>query len=48
MCYWVRFWEDENKKVLREVPLHADTETDAMEKFQHDFPNIGRFELIRP
>lgn len=48
MCYWVKFWENENKKILREVPLHANTETEAMDLFQKDFPYVGRFELIRP
>ncbi|KXS40359.1 MAG: hypothetical protein AWU59_2563 [Methanolobus sp. T82-4] len=46
MCYWAKFWDKE--KVLREVPLHANTQAEAMNLFQEDFPNISRFELIKP
>lgn len=45
MCFWVRFWEDENNKVLREVPVHAETTTEAKDMFQQDFPNVSHFEL---
>jgi hypothetical protein len=48
MCYWVKFWEDENEKILREVPVHADTENDARDIFLHDFPAVNHFELISP
>jgi hypothetical protein len=46
MCYWVKFREDE--KVLREVPVHADTDSEAKYMFQHDFPGVDQFELISP
>jgi len=46
MCYWVKFRKDE--KVLREVPVHADTEGEAKNMFQHDFPGVRQFELISP
>jgi hypothetical protein len=48
MCFWVRFWEDENNNVLREVPVHADTKNEARDIFQHDFPAVSRFELLSP
>lgn len=47
MCYWFKFQEDEKNKILREVPVHANTEIEAMNRFQQDFPNIGRFELVQ-
>ncbi|AFV24675.1 hypothetical protein Mpsy_2471 [Methanolobus psychrophilus R15] len=48
MCFWVRFWEDENNKVLREVPVHAETTNEAKSIFQHDFPDVSHFELRTP
>lgn len=46
MCFWAKFREDE--KVLREVPIHADTIEEAKDIFQHDFPDVSQFELISP
>ncbi|MDW7731905.1 MAG: hypothetical protein SCH66_05695 [Methanolobus sp.] len=43
--YWVKFWEDEKKRILREVPVHADTEKEAKNIFHHDFPNISHFQV---
>lgn len=48
MCYWVKFWESENEKVLREVPVHANTTEEAKDMFKHDFPGVNNFELISP
>jgi hypothetical protein len=48
MCFWVRFWEDESNKVLREVPVHAETTNEAKNIFQHDFPDVSHFELRTP
>lgn len=48
MCYWIKFWQDEKEKILREVPVHADTEKDAKDMFKHDFPDVRQFELIVP
>ncbi len=45
-CYWVKFWENENKDILREVPVHADTESEAKDIFKHDFQNVNYFELM--
>jgi hypothetical protein len=46
MCYWVKFWKGE--KVLRKVPVHADTTEEAKNIFKHDFPDVRHFELISP
>jgi hypothetical protein len=46
MCYWIKFREDE--KVLREVPVHADTTEEAKDMFKHDFPDVRQFEIISP
>ena len=46
MCYWIKFWE--NEKILREVPVHADTENAAKDIFRQDFPGVNHFELISP
>jgi hypothetical protein len=48
MCFWVKFREDENEKILREVPVHADTKNKAKDIFQQDFPGVSQFELISP
>lgn len=46
MCYWVKFWASEQKKIVREVPVHADTVEEAEDIFNHDFPDVNCFELI--
>jgi hypothetical protein len=48
MCFWIKFRKDENQDILREVPVHANTENEAKDMFQHDFPDITQFELISP
>ncbi|WP_292464113.1 hypothetical protein [Methanolobus sp.] len=48
MCYWIKFWKGENEKVLREVPVHADTTEEAKNIFKHDFPGVRQFEVILP
>jgi len=44
MCFWIKFQENEN--TFREVSVHADTEDEAENVFQHDFQNVISFELI--
>jgi hypothetical protein len=48
MCCWVKFREDENEKIMREVPVHAGTENDARDIFLKEFPAFSHLELISP